>query len=259
VTPPPERPWSCAVAAGDQLEDPCTADRPHTACTVRNARPAPLPDTGDGRPLSDEERIPLALHVLGQIVSSYLHFDGEDNEVIRSAIEAGERLLTDVSLPPAPSPSQPEPGTRRHLPDCPLPRLIASCTCPTPPAPPAVPGDRPDPLADLVPLAEDVLDAATDRSGFRNGRLLADAVIDADAQPAHPAPDGEPGSLHLGAEDRFHLWAHINTIHQETEAASFGQSWPIARDHIHEEAACALAYFDPAPPGGYGVADGTAK
>jgi len=72
----------------------------------------------------------------------------------------------------------------------------------------------------------------------------------ADAQPAHPAPDGEPGSLHLGAEDRFHLWAHINTIHQETEAASFGQSWPIARDHIHEEAACALAYFDPAPPGG---------
>lgn len=186
---------------------------------------------------------------------------------------------------PAPSPSQPEPGGQdgylawlrethdgacrfcgmgnetvdQHAGSCAAMRLLEGWQILGPrPAPPAVPGDRPDPLADLVPLAEDVLDAATDRSGFRNGRLLADAVIDADAQPAHPAPDGEPGSLHLGAEDRFHLWAHINTIHQETAPTQRGLT-EITFDHVHEEAACALAYFDPAPPGGYGVADGTAK
>lgn len=274
-TPTPEPgdlgPWCCyADEVGMYADGVCTPEDPRhapTHCGYDNVRRGLVPAPSSGSPAADERHDfqPVKGHP-------------DDDDPRRGP------------WPPAPSPSQPEPGGQdgylawlrethdgacrfcgmgnetvdQHAGSCAAMRLLEGWQILGPrPAPPAVPGDRPDPLADLVPLAEDVLDAATDRSGFRNGRLLADAVIDADAQPAHPAPDGDElrnlrrwkseATTVLDTWDKVHeALGSPGLLGEHKSAASLAE---IER----RTAAMRQLIDDIAPPGGYGVADGTAK
>lgn len=83
------------------------------------------------------------------------------------------------------------------------------------------------------------------RLSAAKARALTDVL--ASARPAV-----EPGSLVLGPEDRFHLWVHLNMIHQDSSGNS-NEPWPFIRDRIYETSAAALGYLEasnaPAPSG----------
>lgn len=111
---------------------------------------------------------------------------------------------------------------------------------------------RPDTAALLVIADWLVRTLPGHRGAEQTAATLAYTARWIDAQPPvppTPAPRAEPGSLVLGTEDRFHLWAKLYEIQQEAGLCRFGgRNYDPRLDHIYEEVTTALAYFEPPAP-----------